>query len=309
MIKRLRRPFAALFAALILMLAMPQTARANEAADASLAAINAKIAVATNYRVCFDFGGTQIPFDANTVATWFVNVNNVNAMKRQSGAYAGIFIVNGRETAFPAVTGVDNGFITDEAGNLIVSEKEMYATLAAVFKKYCAVPADLNAEFAVLKDAFMNHKQVNRVVYKAENPAPAAQPAPAAPAVTDKSKGTCIEISLAAQTLNYYIDGNLALSTPVVTGNVSRGMSTPTGTFKVYAKARNRTLRGPGYASFVNYWMPVVGGVGIHDASWRAQFGGNIYQTNGSHGCINVPPDVMPVIYEATAVGTPVIIY
>ena len=30
--------------------------------------------------------------------------------------------------------------------------------------------------------------------------------------------------------------------------------------------------------------------IGIHDASWRDTFGGTIYKTSGSHGCINVPP-------------------
>jgi lipoprotein-anchoring transpeptidase ErfK/SrfK len=54
--------------------------------------------------------------------------------------------------------------------------------------------------------------------------------------------------------------------------------------------------------------MPVYKGVGIHDASWRSSFGGEIYKTSGSHGCINVPTDVMPTIYNSVPKGTPVII-
>ncbi len=107
----------------------------------------------------------------------------------------------------------------------------------------------------------------------------------------------------------YYEDGELILDTDVVTGNTGRRMGTPQGINFVYAKERNRTLRGADYASFVKYWMPVKGNVGIHDASWRARFGGQIYKTNGSHGCINTPSDVMSQLYEMAEVGTPVIMF
>lgn len=55
--------------------------------------------------------------------------------------------------------------------------------------------------------------------------------------------------------------------------------------------------------------MPVKGGIGIHDADWRDEFGGEIYKTSGSHGCINVPPEIMPELYERTEVGMPVIMF
>ena len=59
----------------------------------------------------------------------------------------------------------------------------------------------------------------------------------------------------------------------------------------------------------MKYWMPVVGNVGIHDADWRRDFGGEIYLTNGSHGCINTPPDVMSELYELVEKGTPVVMF
>ena len=38
--------------------------------------------------------------------------------------------------------------------------------------------------------------------------------------------------------------------------------------------------------------MPFSGNVaGIHDAVWRTEFGGNLYQLEGSHGCVNLPYD------------------
>lgn len=120
---------------------------------------------------------------------------------------------------------------------------------------------------------------------------------------------TYIEIDMTAQKMYYYAEGELVLETDVVTGDTGRRMGTPQGIDFVYGKERNRTLRGPGYATLVKYWMPVNGGVGIHDAGWRAKFGGEIYKTNGSHGCINTPVDVMSELYDMAEVGTPVIIF
>ena len=51
------------------------------------------------------------------------------------------------------------------------------------------------------------------------------------------------------------------------------------------------------------------GGFGIHDASWRSYFGGDIYKGNGSHGCVNAPHDKAAEIYEHTDLNTPVFIY
>ena len=125
----------------------------------------------------------------------------------------------------------------------------------------------------------------------------------------DDIGGTYIEIDMTEQKMYYYEDGEMLLETDVVTGNTGRRMGTPQGINFVYAKQRNRTLRGANYASFVKYWMPVKGNVGIHDASWRAKFGGQIYKTNGSHGCINTPTDKMSELYEMVEVGTPVIMF
>lgn len=52
------------------------------------------------------------------------------------------------------------------------------------------------------------------------------------------------------------------------------------------------------YESYVNYWMPFNGGIGMHDASWRGSFGGSIYMYSGSHGCINMPSSKAAKLYE-----------
>lgn len=120
---------------------------------------------------------------------------------------------------------------------------------------------------------------------------------------------TYIEVDMTEQKLFYYVDGSLKLSTDIVTGNTSRGNGTPPKICAIYAKQKNRILRGANYASFVNYWMPVSGNIGIHDATWRDEFGGEIYKTDGSHGCINLPKEKAGKLYEMAEIGTPVVIY
>lgn len=120
---------------------------------------------------------------------------------------------------------------------------------------------------------------------------------------------TYVEIDMGEQMMYYYRNGELQIETPVVTGNTSRRMGTPSGVNYVYQKQTDRILRGEGYASHVNFWMPVKGNIGIHDASWRSKYGGTIYQTNGSHGCINTPYQAMEQIYDMVEVGTPVVMY
>lgn len=120
---------------------------------------------------------------------------------------------------------------------------------------------------------------------------------------------TYIEVDMTEQHMYYYVDGELRLETDVVTGNISRRRGTPEGINFVYNKQTNRILRGADYATPVKYWMPVKGAIGIHDADWRNEFGGEIYKKNGSHGCVNIPPSVMAELYEMVEIGTPVVMF
>lgn len=121
--------------------------------------------------------------------------------------------------------------------------------------------------------------------------------------------GTYVEIDMTAQKMYYYVDFELVIETDIVSGDMKRKWNTPEGVYSVYNKQRNRTLRGPGYESFVKYWVPVYKGIGIHDANWRDEFGGEEYLKNGSHGCINTPRDIMADFYEIVEIGTPVIMF
>ena len=118
-----------------------------------------------------------------------------------------------------------------------------------------------------------------------------------------------MEIDLTAQHLYLYVDGRLITESDFVSGNVSRGHTTPEGVFGLTYKTRNATLRGQGYATPVSYWMPFNGNIGMHDAAGRSKFGGDIYLKNGSHGCINLPVKEAEKIYEYVSTGFPVICY
>lgn len=126
----------------------------------------------------------------------------------------------------------------------------------------------------------------------------------------DKDIGdTYVEIDLGKQHLYLYVKGELILESDFVSGNASRGWNTPAGVFGLTYKTRNAVLRGENYATPVSYWMPFNGNIGMHDATWRSSFGGEIYLTNGSHGCINLPYEKAKVIYEYVYTGFPVVCY
>ena len=127
---------------------------------------------------------------------------------------------------------------------------------------------------------------------------------------------TYVEVDMGLQHIYMYENGTLIAEAPIVTGNVSRGWTTPEGLYTLYYKERDRVLRGPkradgtyAYESPVSYWMPFNGGIGLHDANWRGKFGGEIYKKNGSHGCINIPPKTAAVIYEHVYKGIPILCF
>ena len=94
-----------------------------------------------------------------------------------------------------------------------------------------------------------------------------------------------------------------------MSGNPSRGNATPAGIYGITYKERDATLKGENYRTPVSFWMPFNNNVGMHDATWRNEFGRNIYMTNGSHGCINLPYSVAEKIYSYVEKDTPVICY
>lgn len=120
---------------------------------------------------------------------------------------------------------------------------------------------------------------------------------------------TYIEADITCQKVYMYQNGKLIISTDMVSGSKRGGHSTRCGAFYITGLYRNRVLRGPGYASPVSYWMPFHAGEGLHDATWRDTFGGDIYINNGSHGCLNLPLSNAAIIYENASKGYPVMVF
>lgn len=129
-------------------------------------------------------------------------------------------------------------------------------------------------------------------------------------------EGTYVEVDIPNQHVYYYVKGKLTWESDCVSGTEQNsGRRTPTGVYSLYYKQLNRTLHGPpradgtpSYSSFVNYWMAFYKGYGLHDASWRSEYGGNIFQYSGSHGCVNLPKKKAAELYDILDVGTTVLI-
>lgn len=217
----------------------------------------------------------------------------------------------------------EGGFVLDRDGNLCTDEEKVYAFVDRLADEYDTVGAsrnfkatrgeivtvkggtygnkiDRDAEKEYLLQAVQNRRrEVHEPVYLQT----------AVRQGKDDIGDTYIEVDMTNQMLYYYENGELKIETPVVTGNTSLRRGTPSGTNFVYNKERDRILRGEDYASPVKYWIPVKGAIGIHDASWRSRYGGEIYKTNGSHGCINTPLDKVSELYEMVEIGTPCIMF
>lgn len=118
-----------------------------------------------------------------------------------------------------------------------------------------------------------------------------------------------VEVDLSNQHVYLIIDGKLVEDSPCVTGCVKKGHGTPDGLYSITYKESPSVLRGEDYETKVNFWMPFNRGIGLHDATWRDKFGGDIYYSGGSHGCVNLPYQKAAVIYENIYAGMPVICY
>jgi len=120
---------------------------------------------------------------------------------------------------------------------------------------------------------------------------------------------TCVEVDITNQMVYVYQGMDCVIASPCVTGTKGRRDTTP-GDWAIRYKEKDTYLTGPTWRSHVDFWMPFHGGMGLHDANWRgtshSNFGGQIYVTDGSHGCVNLPHDVAEQLYEIAFAGMPV---
>ena len=147
---------------------------------------------------------------------------------------------------------------------------------------------------------------------KLQNPNDVANPVAVAPApAVDLPYSTYIDVDIDNQTMTYYENGQVCLQCPVVTGNPNRGNGTPRGTYTIQTHIAGKNLVGPTWNVWVDRWMqftPNPCHIGLHDATWRSSFGGEIYKTNGSHGCVNLPHETAVALFDRVNVGTTVVV-
>lgn len=242
--------------------------------------------------IVYRMGDEEIPVDASVVSDWIVLDDNGRFLFDESGELQikenAIEEFVEKLAAKYDTVGTSRRFLSTR-GDTVTVEGGLYGN-----------KIDQEAEKVYLTEAFWGKKkEVHEPVYTQE----------AWKKGSEDIGSTYIEVDMTDQKMYYYVDGVLTIDTPIVTGNTSRRMGTPSGVNFVYAKQKNRILRGENYASHVDFWMPVKGNIGIHDAAWRGKFGGTIYQTNGSHGCINTPRAAMEQLFDMAEVGTPVIMF
>lgn len=235
-------------------------------------------------KITYNFGSANITLDKNTINKWLI-VNedfsvsiDENKVKEYIQTLANKYNTVGKSRQFKSSSGVDIKVGGGDYGWKIDTSKEVEGLIVAIRDGQTISREPIYAQKALVKGS------------------------------NDIGK-TYVEIDISKQYLWFYKNGSLITEGPIVTGNVRAGNSTPSGVYVLKYKQRDTILRGRDYASPVSFWMPFNGGIGIHDATWRNTFGGDIYKTNGSHGCINCPYDLAQKIYNNISPGTPIICY
>jgi len=251
----------------------------DESLNALVGALNSYTGAVVNHTI----GDTTVVLDGDRIHEWLtVDGQNVVLDESQAAAYV-------KELA----STYDTAYKTKNF-------KTTYGDTVSISKGNYGWRINQKAETAAVLEAVKAGSQVTREPEYLQKAASHGE--------TDYGD-TYVEINLTAQHLYFYKDGKMMVESDFVSGNASRGWSTPAGAYPLTYKQRNATLKGEGYATPVSYWMPFNGGIGLHDASWRGSFGGSIYKTNGSHGCINLPASVAKTIYENISQGDPVLCY
>ena len=124
--------------------------------------------------------------------------------------------------------------------------------------------------------------------------------------------GDAIFVDEEVQKASLYKKSKIVVLAQCVTGTEDVSES-PTGRYWVTMMESPKTLRGVNlqgepYAQPVDYFIAYCGDAGLHDASWRDNFGKNsagryIYEYDGSLMCINTPNWFAKIVYENTYDG------
>ncbi len=236
-------------------------------------------------RITYDWNGTQVVLDGDTILGWIVEEDGKFSIDEEAVAEfvetnAKANDTYGKKRKFTTIQGTTLTLLSGAYGWKTDRERETEELLSLIEEG-----AQVDREPVYLKKGW--HKGVE-----------------------DDIGPSYVEIDLTNQHLYLFMDGKVVLESDFVSGlATSQDRITPPGVFGITYKTQNATLRGANYESHVNYWMPFNGNIGMHDATWRSSFGGDIYLTNGSHGCINLPLSKAKEIYGYMEECFPVICY
>lgn len=238
---------------------------------------------------------TELCERANSFVNWSVSYDNGDIVKASIDYVA----IEGDEIR------LDDSFIDEQVGNVVYNPVGSGADFVNSYGNAMHVDggtwgSSVNTaeETAIVKDLFHKGESVEgrHPVFDWE--------------MASFISGDYIEISIDAQHMWLYRDGNLVIETDVVTGDSGKNRHTPRGVYYIIEQLKEKWMNGGEVPTLAHRWMRLTwSGVGIHDAWWRSSFGGNIYTYNGSHGCINTPSAAMNVFYDNSYEMMPVVIY
>ena len=120
---------------------------------------------------------------------------------------------------------------------------------------------------------------------------------------------TYAEVDISMQKVYCYYQGELVLIADCVTGIPTYGTTKGTnkGYTEINGKAYDTKLMGGAPAEIFISFNP--DGEGFHDDRWLSQFGGEIYLTNGSHGCVNMRLEDVKVLDKFLKAGDRVLVH
>lgn len=241
-------------------------------------------------QVTYDFGDQTETIGWDTVKDWLIIDGDQGYLSQEKLSEFVTDLASRYNTAF-----YDRTFTTTYGNTITIpGSLNEYGYLVDEDGEYNQLLADLQSNSRVEREPVYSRNGIQR-------------------SGRDDLAGTYVEINLSAQHLWAYKDYGLIVESDIVSGSVAKQSETQTGCFPIAYKESPAVLTGQdaanGWRTDVSFWMPFYDGQGLHDATWRSAFGGNIYQTNGSHGCVNLPYDTAAAIFNYMPTGAAIILY
>ncbi len=120
------------------------------------------------------------------------------------------------------------------------------------------------------------------------------------------------EISLSKQKVYVWRKGKVVFSCKTISGRPVKDRQTRTGAYFIKEHQPHRVLKGDDYETPVDNWVRITWtGTGFHAAPWQpwSRWSKTLYQSRGSHGCLNLSYTDSKKIYDLVKYREIVFIY